>query len=98
VPSTIKLGDDPLQIGLGGEGGQGYHENDLFQVIRDVTGDLVEKVQLIDEYVQEGKGQTGLSYRVTYRAHDRSLTNEAVDGLQEQVRRSVEAKLDIALR
>lgn len=37
-------------------GRQGLHQNDVFEVIRDVAGDLVEKVHLFDEFVNKKTG------------------------------------------
>ncbi len=73
-----------------------FHEHDFFCVVRDVAGDLVEKVQLIDSF-QKGT-RTSHCYRVMYRSMDRSLTNEEVDVLQNRVRQEVVDKLGVELR
>ena len=75
-----------------------FHPNDLFEVVRDVAGDLVEKVELIDEFVHPKTQQTSNCFRIYYRSMDRSLTNEEIDKLQEQVRMTVSQKLALELR
>ena len=45
--------------------------NDLYEVIREVAGDLVEKVQLFDQYRNEASGRTSHAYRILYRHMDR---------------------------
>lgn len=67
-----------------------YVENDFYELARGVAGDIVERMELIDEFTNEKKGKTSKCYRITYRSMDRSLTNEEVDALQEEVRVKVE--------
>jgi phenylalanyl-tRNA synthetase alpha chain len=75
-----------------------FHLNDLNEVIRDIAGDLVEQVKLIDEFVHPKSGRTSNCFRISYRSMDRSLTNEEVDKLQEDVRREVVEKLRVDIR
>ena len=69
-----------------------------FQVIRNVAGDLVEKVELFDEFVHPKTGRKSQAYRVNYRHMDRNLTNEEVDEIQLAVRAELVAKLGVQLR
>lgn len=68
--------------------------NDYFDIIRDVGGDLVEEVKLIDTYENEekfGKDKTSYTFRTIYRSMERTLTNEEVDKIHKEVeRRTVE--------
>lgn len=77
---------------------QGFHVNDLNEVVRDVGGDLVEEVQLIDEFTHPKTERTSHCYRISYRSMDRSLTNEEIDALQESVRQRVQDKIGAELR
>ena len=52
--------------------------------MRDIAGDLVEQVELIDEYENDAKfgaDKKSYAYRIIYRSSDRTLTNEEVDVL-----------------
>ena len=56
--------------------------NNYFDLIRDLGGDIVEEVQLIDKYEDANKfGQDNVSYtyRIVYRSMDRTLISEEVD-------------------
>lgn len=54
-----------------------YSSNDLFEHVRESFGDLVESVNLIDQFSKDGK--TSHCYRINCRSLDRSLQNEEVD-------------------
>jgi phenylalanyl-tRNA synthetase alpha chain len=76
----------------------GFHENDLFEVVRDVAGDLVETVDRIDDFTHPKTGRHSQCYRITYRSMDRNLVNEEVDDLQWEVRDRAVAQLQVELR
>jgi len=75
-----------------------FHPNDLMEVVRDIAGDLVEKVYLVDQFVHPKTGVTSHCYRISYRSMDRSLTNEEIDVLQFRVRDKLEKVLNLELR
>ena len=77
-------------------GGTSFHEHDFFCIVRDIAGDLVEKVELVDQY--STKGKTSHCYRVMYRCMERSLTNEEVDVLQNRIRDMCVKSLAVTLR
>ena len=62
--------------------GAGFVPNNYFDVIRDIGGDLVEEVTLLDKYENAekfGAGKTSYTFRVVYRSNERTLTNDEVD-------------------
>ncbi len=74
--------------------------NDYFDLIRDIGGDLVEQVELLDKYQDEkkfGTGKISYTYRVVYRSHEQTLKTEEVEPLQnklyEQTKSIYNAKL-----
>lgn len=59
--------------------------NNYYEIIRDCGGDLVEEVSLLDKYENAEKfGADKISYtfRIVYRSHERTLTNEEVNKIQ----------------
>ncbi|OVA13421.1 Phenylalanyl-tRNA synthetase [Macleaya cordata] len=74
-----------------------FTENNLCEIIRAVAGDLVEEVQLIDNFTNK-KGMTSHCYRIAYRSMERSLTDEEINQLQGNVREEVHSKLNVVLR
>ncbi|KAE9396020.1 phenylalanyl-tRNA synthetase [Gymnopus androsaceus JB14] len=61
------------------------HENDFCDLVRDVAGDLVEDVKMIDSFVHPKTNRSSTCYRINYRSMDRSLSNEEVNELQKVV-------------
>jgi phenylalanyl-tRNA synthetase alpha chain len=64
--------------------GTGFVPNNYFDAIRDIGGDLVEEVSLLDKYENAekfGAGKTSYAFRVVYRSTERTLTSVEVDTL-----------------
>lgn len=74
------------------------HPNDIYEMIRGMAGDLVEKVELFDEFKHPKTGRQSQAYRINYRSMDRSLTNKEVDEIQENVRNELTQKMKVTLR
>jgi len=65
---------------------QDVHDNDIFDLVRDVAGDIVENVSCVDKFVHPKTNKRSFCYRVHYRSMDRSLSNEELAVLQEQIK------------
>jgi len=76
----------------------GFHVNDLNEVVRDVAGDLAENVRLLDSFTHPKTNRISHCYRIVYRSMDRSLLNEEIDSLQENVREHLVQRLNVELR
>ncbi|CAH0059395.1 unnamed protein product [Clonostachys solani] len=74
------------------------HENDVMEVVRNVAGNVVEDVQLFDEFTHPKSGRKSAAYRITYRSLERTLTNEAVVSLHDKVRKALVSELGVELR
>jgi phenylalanyl-tRNA synthetase alpha chain len=62
--------------------------NNYFDLIRDIGGDLVEEVSLLDKYENAekfGAGRVSYTYRIVYRSNERTLTTEEIEPLQNKV-------------
>ena len=71
-----------------------FHVNELLDLVRGVAGDLVENVELVDQFVHPKTNRESQCYRITYRSMDRSLTNEEIDQLQEELRNHIGKELN----
>ncbi|KAL9127095.1 MAG: hypothetical protein Q9217_003970 [Psora testacea] len=77
---------------------QDFHENDVMEIVRDVGGDLVEDVSLIDEFTHPVSGRKSFCYRINYRSLERTLRNEEADEMHEAIRGQLVEKLGVELR
>lgn len=62
--------------------------NDYFDLIRDLGGDLVEQVELLDKYENSekfGKDKISYTYRIVYRSNERTLTAREIDPIQSKI-------------
>jgi phenylalanyl-tRNA synthetase beta chain len=64
------------------------------------NGSLLSSVELFDEYRGEHvpDGQRSLAFRLVYRAEDRTLTDEEVNPVHQNVRDALEEKFRVSLR
>lgn len=75
--------------------------NNYFDLIRDLGGDLVEEVELLDKYENAekfGEGKVSYTYRIVYRSNDRTLTNEEVDEIQSNIYQQTAEQFGAELR
>jgi len=75
-----------------------FEPNDFFELGRSVAGDLLEKVDLVDEFTNPKKAKTSHCYRMTYRSMDRSLTDDEINALQATIRERLASELMVELR
>ena len=75
-----------------------FHENDLMELVREYCGNLVEDVQLTDEFTHPKTGKRSKCYRINYRSLERTLTNEETNSMHEQVRMALVERLGVELR
>lgn len=75
--------------------------NEFYEVVREEGGDLIEEVRLLDTYDNEkkfGSGKVSYTFRITYRSHERTLTNEEVNRIQEQIGENIRRGLAATIR
>lgn len=68
--------------------GRDFAPNNYFDLIRDIGGDLVEEVTLLDKYEDAekfGRDKVSYTYRIVYRSNERTLTHDEVAPLQAKV-------------
>jgi len=75
--------------------------NNYFDLIRDLGGDLVEQVELLDKYenVEKfGENKISYTYRIVYRSNDRTLVSEEVDEIQNKIYQETKKQFNAELR
>ncbi|CRK23193.1 hypothetical protein BN1723_002951, partial [Verticillium longisporum] len=79
-------------------GGHPFHENDFMELVRDVAGDRVEDVRVVDDFTHPKTGRRSMCYRVNYRSLERTLTNEETNALHSEVKKRLVEKLGVEIR
>lgn len=75
-----------------------FHENDIMEIVRNVGGDLVENVKLMDDFVHPVSGRKSLCYRIVYRSLERTLRNDEANELHRRVEEQLVDNLGVELR
>ena len=62
--------------------------NNYFDLIRDIGGELVEEVSLLDKYENAekfGAGKLSYTYRIVYRSNERTLLITEIEPIQNKI-------------
>jgi phenylalanyl-tRNA synthetase beta chain len=75
-------------------------ERTMRKAATDRNGTLLSVIELFDEYRGEHvpEGQRSLAFRMVYRASDRTLTDEEVNPIHQNIRDALEEKFQVSLR
>ena len=80
------------------EEGKDFSETDFCDLVRSIGGDLVEVVEMVEEYTEPTSSRVSRCYRVTYRSMERTLTKEEVNAIHDSIREACWNKLRLELR
>ncbi len=80
------------------EEGNGFHENNFYDIVRSIAGDLVERVELLDHFNEPSSGRVSHCYRITFRSMERTMTNVEVNSLFDGIKEAASLQLRVALR
>ena len=75
--------------------------NNYYEIVRDFAENLIEEVKLIDEYEDAkkfGADKKSYTFRIVYRSHERTLTNDEVNKIDEKIREKTKQDLNTVLR
>ncbi len=70
------------------------------RVIRDASGELLERLDLFDEYTGVGvdAGQRSLAWRLTFRHPDRTLRDKEIEGRRTKILSALQQELHVRQR
>ncbi|KAL1513847.1 hypothetical protein ABEB36_003195 [Hypothenemus hampei] len=77
---------------------QEFSNNDFYDLVRSIGGDMVEQVQLIDNFIHPKTKKTSHCYRIIYRHMHKTLTQAEVNVLHAKISETARQKLGILIR
>lgn len=77
---------------------QQYSNNDFYDLVRDIGGDIVEQVLLVDEFTHPKTGKKSHCYRIIYRHMERTLLQKEVNEIHKEIENVATVKLGVKIR
>ena len=75
--------------------------NNYYEIVRDFAENLIEEARILDEFEDEkkfGPDKKSYTFRIVYRSPERTLTNEEVNKIQDEIRERTKEDLGAVLR
>ena len=74
--------------------------NNYYELVRDEAGNLIEQVELVDQYENEEKwpGKKSYTFRIVYRSLEKTLTNEEVNVIHDKITEKTKQELNAVIR
>ena len=75
-----------------------FSPNDFYDLVRDIGGDIVEQVRLVDEFTHPKTGRTSQCYRIVYRHMSKTLTQAEANKTHKSIEEAAVQNLDVTIR
>ena len=75
-----------------------FEKNDFYELVRDCGGELVEQVNIVDEFTHPKTGRKSLCYRITYRHMEKTLTKDEANLIHKTIEKTAVEKLRVQIR
>lgn len=74
--------------------------NNYYELVRDESQNLIEQVELVDQYEDEKKwpGKKSYTFRITYQSLERTLTNEEINKVHDKIVEKTKQELNAVVR
>ncbi|KAK7567295.1 hypothetical protein IWX92DRAFT_353953 [Phyllosticta citricarpa] len=100
LPDTVESSSAPSAAGglMSPANSTPVHENDVMEIVRQLAGDMVEKVTLTDEFMHPKKMRKSMTYRIVYRSLERTLTRGEVFELHTMIKDRLVRQFGVEIR
>lgn len=75
-----------------------FQLNDFNDLVREVGGDIIEQVSLIDKFTQPKTGKSSMCFRIVYRHMERTLTQEEVNDIHKRIEETATQRFNVTIR
>ena len=77
---------------------EGYNENDFYDLVRSVGGDVVEQVHIIDDFFHPKKQKQSHCYEIVYRHMNKSFSKEEANVVHKEIGEAASKELGVEMR
>lgn len=75
-----------------------YTPSDFYDLVRELGGELIEQVMLVDAFKHPKHQRVSHCYRLYYRHMEKTLTQQEVNVLHKEIEKKVVEQLNVDLR
>ncbi|XP_015113211.1 probable phenylalanine--tRNA ligase, mitochondrial [Diachasma alloeum] len=75
-----------------------FSPNDFYDLARDIGGDVIEQISLVDNFTHSKTKKTSHCYRIIYRHMERTLTQKEVTEIHTEIGRNAAKILNVTVR
>jgi len=75
-----------------------FAENDFYDLARDVAGDIIEQVTLIDKFTHPKTGKSSLCFRIIYRHMEKTLNQAEVNEIHNKISSAAVESFNVKIR
>ena len=77
---------------------QDFSPNDFYDLVRDIGGDIVEQVQLVDQFTHPKTQRSSHCYRIVYRHMSKTLTQAEANDIHKSIETAAVNSLNVTIR
>ncbi|KAJ0171456.1 hypothetical protein K1T71_013006 [Dendrolimus kikuchii] len=75
-----------------------FMNNDFYDLVRDIGGDIIEQVKLKDKFIHPKTKKHSLCYNIVYRHLERTLTQEEVNKIHKEIEKATVDAFNVVIR
>lgn len=75
-----------------------FEVNDLYELVREVGGDIIEQVKLNDKFVHPKTGRNSMTFRIVYRHMERTLLQKEANEIHDKISEKLVEKYRVEIR
>lgn len=75
-----------------------FTNNDFYDLVRDIGGDIIEQVKLKDKFVHPKSKKHSLCYSIVYRHLERTLKQEEVNKIHKEIEKAAIENFNVVIR